>query len=190
MIAIAIGVLAALNAPLTGSAQARSSKSLTLTLSSSKPAYHVAEPVTLTLSIKNVSASSLTVSASDVGNIRLKLSFNGKQVKPTREIRSSYESVHAAQFDAVSPLHPGDVVTFPITTLARTNGTSCFLVERAPSNASDVPSVMDVFMYAYGQPGTYKIEATYKYGASSRLRPREAVAERVTSNLLTFSILP
>lgn len=87
---------------------------LELTIHTDKPTYDLGEPISLAVTLKNVSSVVQTVSAFDVGNIAVaELTKDGKAVPPLRTSISYEQDPFVLQRGRLTSLRPGQQVAIP-----------------------------------------------------------------------------
>lgn len=160
---------------------------LELTLSSEKLTYAANEPIRLTLRLKNVSSSSVTVAGTTVDTTSVKVALVGGRIKQVKRYISPPVGLSSQVYSSLKTLAPGESVSFPLNIIGVTGAQSLSILSKVKASSTS----QQMLLYGLGRPGVYSGRATYKF----RTKEYDSSFPNVThsnvkSNIIQFSVSP
>lgn len=137
---------------------------LTISVAPNAATYAVGDPVTLMVTLTNVSSAPVTVSATAVGNISIaKALRDSESLKPVATKVNFFDGVSALpdQVEALRALQPSETASFPLEAIAGDDRASFFVVI-TPGSKSNRARV-----YAL-ETGRYSMTLRYQYRGPTR----------------------
>ncbi len=163
---------------------------VTLTLSASQPQYTVGEQIEITVELSNISATeSVTVSAYDTGNLRVRVKKNGKRVRPIAGFALHDEDPRELALAALTTLAPGESVTLPFDVALDSEFGSIIVDQRLAKFKPKSKKVNDRSRtHPLEGTGQFELQLTYKYRGADGVFS-DVLHRRLKSNTLSFSIV-